>query len=54
MAAGLGVSSAMISYIESGRRTAGLDLARRHLRVLRALAWHQHVSREIAARRLAA
>ena len=55
MAAGLGIDRARLSRFENGGRyPRDLDFAARWLRVLRGLARHEAVTREIAASRRAA
>lgn len=48
MAAGLGISRNVFTGLENGKWPPGRDLAVRYLRVLRGLANHDQVSRELA------
>ena len=54
MAEGLGVARKNFSKIENGRYPRNLAFAARYLRVLRGLARHEAVTREMAAQRRAA
>lgn len=45
MAAALGISRPLLSFVEKGQRRASLSLGPRYLRVLRGLAWHEQAGR---------